>query len=33
MTFGLLVVLALLFIDWRTLLQKKTIRWNWTFWK
>ena len=33
MAFGLLVVVALLFIDWRTLLQKKTIRWNWTFWK
>ena len=33
MAFGLLIVLALLFVDWRTLLQKKTLKWNWTFWK
>ena len=31
--FGLLIVLALLFVNWRTLLQKKTLKWNWTFWK
>ena len=33
MAFGLLVVLVLLFVDWRTLLQKKTVKWKWTFWK
>lgn len=33
MAFGLLVVLALLFVDWRTLLQKKKVKWEWTFWK
>jgi hypothetical protein len=33
MAFGLLVVVALLFIDWRTLLQKKSVKWKWTFWK
>ena len=30
---GLLVVSALLFIDWRTLLQKKTLRLNFKIWK
>ena len=33
MAFGLLVVLALLFVDWRTLLRKKKLKWKWTFWK
>jgi hypothetical protein len=33
MAFGLLVVLALLFVDWRTLLQKKKVKWKWAFWK
>ena len=33
MAFGLLVVLALLFVDWRTLLQRRKLRWKWTFWK
>ena len=33
MALGLVVVLALLFIDWRTLLQKKKIKWHWAFWK
>ncbi len=33
MAVGLLVVLALLVVDWRTLLQKRTLKWNWTFWK
>ncbi len=33
MAVGLLVVLALLFVDWRTLLQKKKVKWKWTFWK
>ena len=33
MAFGLLVVLVLLFVDWRTLLQKKKVKWKWTFWK
>ena len=33
MAFGLIVVLALLFVDWRTLLQKKKLKWEWTFWK
>jgi hypothetical protein len=33
MAFGLLVVLALLFVDWRTLLQKKRVKWKWAFWK
>jgi len=31
MAFGLLVVLALLFVDWRTLLQKKKVKWKWAF--
>jgi len=33
MVFGLLVVLVLLFVDWRTLLQKKKVNWKWAFWK
>jgi hypothetical protein len=33
MGFGLVVVLALLFVDWRTLLQSKTLKWKWAFWK
>jgi hypothetical protein len=33
MAFGLLIVFALLFVDWRTLLQKKKVKWNWAFWK
>ena len=33
MVFGLFVVLVLLFVDWRTLLQKKNVNWKWTFWK
>ena len=33
MAFGLLVVLALLMLDWRTLLQKKKVKWKWAFWK
>ena len=33
MAFGLLVVLALLFVDWRTLLQRKKMKWKWAFWK
>ena len=33
MGFGLLVVLALLFVDWRTLLQDKKVKWKWAFWK
>jgi membrane protein DedA with SNARE-associated domain len=30
---GLLLVLALLFIDWRTLLQKKKLKFHFHFWK
>ena len=33
MAFGLLVVLAVLFLDWRTLLQKQKVKWKWAFWK
>jgi hypothetical protein len=33
MAFGLVAVLALLFVDWRTLLQKGKIKWTWAFWK
>jgi hypothetical protein len=33
MAFGLLVVLALLLVDWRTLLQEKKMKWKWPFWK
>jgi len=33
MGFGLVVVLALLFVDWRTLLQEKKVKWKWAFWK
>jgi hypothetical protein len=33
MAFGLFLVLGLLFVDWRTLLEKKHLKWKWTFWK
>jgi hypothetical protein len=33
MVFGLLVVLVLLFVDWRTLLQKRKVNLKWAFWK
>jgi hypothetical protein len=33
MAFGLLLVLALLMLDWRTLMQKKKVKWKWAFWK
>ncbi|MEO6221714.1 MAG: hypothetical protein ABIP90_00590 [Vicinamibacterales bacterium] len=33
MAFGLLVMLGLVFVDWRSLLQKKKLKWKWVFWR